>query len=295
MSRYHVNPATGVVSACAARSRQCLISDDDAHYTSETSARSAYELSYGGSAATRRGGNTGLDVLAVRMIANKLLVPTKPYSEAIDHEAVGSVVVRLTPGKSERSYLMKAENSKWYPILRHRKSGVVSLGVLAYSVLSMEHRGSTEYYFTEIDSQYDEKVRNAFYDFDEAVESIAFRVRIVLQDLRKKPDESFKPLLRVDEYNVSVGSAKTLYEELARELKEEYVDSAKIALLSINESNLFGGIRDHYIPEEIHNAWLKRKGLKLSRANSYYHLSDERKAVSIAIYAEALKVIKQHY
>lgn len=47
MSKFHVNPATGVASACRATKGGCPFGGDEAHYPSVVAARAAYEASQG--------------------------------------------------------------------------------------------------------------------------------------------------------------------------------------------------------------------------------------------------------
>lgn len=149
MSRYHVDPASGAPEVCIARSRSCSFGKDDAHYTSEASARSAYELSHGALIPLHKLIPGELDLQAILKSAKNNRYPTSLYSEHLDDKAVGSVVMGSKQGEARSTYLVKTEHDKWFPLLVDEVSGVVKLGVLAYSVLAMEHRGASNYYFTE--------------------------------------------------------------------------------------------------------------------------------------------------
>lgn len=295
MKRYHIDKALGAAGVCSAAPGRCSFGDDDAHYTSMDAAIASQELYEHAFSGRWTPENSKLDVQAIFKTAEIVLKATHEYIKQEDDVPAGSVVVKIHSESDDRSYLVKSEDGKWRPIVS--RDGVnYSLGVLEHSVLAMEHRGSTTYYFTEIDPKFRSKIENAMAHLDEATDNVAAELHHAWQQGRRRVGGEIEPLEKQDKAGNVVDLANTAFRDLPDHWKAENRASARNAIVAISESQQYGGDEYTHVPEIIHDDWLHRnRAPAKGQEVAYSELSGEEKSKDITVLTKALNVIRKSY
>jgi len=259
MIRYHMNQATGEPGLCSAKPGNCPFGGDEAHFTSPEAARKDFEKAQATFPDKKwTPTTTALDITDA-LAKTPLLEAGEKFSAAED-KPVGSLLIRLHHESDDSTYLIKAEDGKWYPIVRNSHF-IYSLARSATPKENMEHSGSIGYYFPKPSESFAKKLSKvAKEDRAAAVAKIGkFVHNSVKYDYAEFSD------IRVPYGNRSSEGIKELsttkYEELPLSAKEYYSNLANGAIDALEAyqqnpedvgvvNRLFENISETYLDDE---------------------------------------------
>jgi len=299
MKIFHVNPENGNVGVCSAQNNNCPFGGEEIHFTSKEAARLNYEQNQGSSFRENLKSNeTKVDVQEILFTSRVVLILGERYTKEADDLPLGSVLIGVDKHSQNKTFFTKLEDGRWYS-LYERQDGSVGVSHLPRNIRTVEgseRAHGDELFFSQRDPELRNRVDKAIHDFERSTELIASQLHETWRNARKRESSRWQPLIKTDQDGVKTDIANTDFGALPRIWRQENLDSARIAILIIEESDQYGGKFPIRPAEEIHNEWLRRASKpKKSQNVPYGGLSDYEKAKDIRVLATALKIIQENY
>ncbi len=267
MIRYHMNQATGEPGQCSAQPGNCPFGGDEVHFTSPEAARTSYEDSQSSFPSPPwNSSKTALNV-AELMVEAQTVEPGERYDSLNDDAPIGAILVRLHHESDDATYLVKAEDGKWYGIAR--KDSTYSLARSAARPDILDTQGSVGHYLARPSAEFKNNLSKiSGEDREAAVEKAAkFIHNSVKYDYADYEDvrisESFRSregvkTLVSTKWNDLPLAAKTHYESLASNALDTYISAND----SSESVNLINQLSQNIAEANDEDAQAGRSGLK---------------------------------
>lgn len=295
-NKYHINPATGNPGLCTAESDACPFSSDDEHYTSKEAAREAFENLNNVFKKPWRPSETKFDLDEV-FIRAQALSRNGFYSVADDDVPIGGVILRVHHESNDVRPALKAEDGKYYAIVRSKSGTKSTLYPIPLKGDEIERAGSSGYYFSTPSDLMRKRLSGSDMSKNFLAHSIARELHRSWQE-RSPLTNSGGPrqsVFTTSKDGEKVDLANTSYDDLPEDLREENYESAKSVIDAISRSKDYGGSEDLFVPAAIHKSWMERNSdddrneLKVS----YRDLNDTEKAKDLNLLKKALFILNR--